>query len=107
MIMEEMLHYWYKRRFPIPFQGAFFPFASSRRTLNDLHDVIRTWMSLRLGELVYAFDQPVDLEADQFASTVLRAIGFGETVDLGDAIIEGEFNSAATVMVAHLDISEE
>lgn len=106
MIMEKIHQYWYKRRFPIPLQGAFFPFSSSRRTLHDLHDVIRAWTSLRLGELVYAFDQRVDVEADQFASTVLRSIGFGETVDLDNASYDGEFNSAATVMVAHLDIGE-
>jgi hypothetical protein len=106
MIMEEIFHFWNKRRFPIPFQGAFFPFSSSRRTLHDLHDVIRAWTSLRLGELVYAFDQRQDVEADQFASTVLRSIGFGERLDLGDESSEGEFNSPATVMVAHLDIGE-
>ncbi len=107
MIMEEVLHYWYKRRFPIPFHGSFAPFSSSRRTLHDLHDVVRAWTSLRLGELVYAFGHSVDLEADNFTSTILRTIGFGDIVDLEGGNLEGEFNSAATVMVAHLNINEE
>jgi hypothetical protein len=107
MIMEEVFHYWYKRGFPIPFHGSFVPFSSSRRTLHDLHDVIRTWTSLRLGELVYALDQCVDEEANNFASTILRTIGFGQTVDLEGGNGEGELNSDATVMVAHLDISQE
>ena len=107
MMMEEIFHCWYERGFPIPFHGAFSPFTSSRRTLHDLHDFIRTWTSLRLGELVYAFDQQIDMKANYFASTILRTIGFDfdETEDFRDGNLEDEFN--ATVMVAHLDISEE
>jgi len=105
MMMEEIFHYWYKRRFPIPFYGSLAPFSSSRRTLYDLHDVVRAWMSLRLGELVYVLDQQVDVEADNFVTTILRSIGFGEIVDI-DGNVEGEFNSAATVMVAHVDVQE-
>lgn len=105
IMMEEVLHYWYKRRFPFPFHGSLAPFSSTRRTLHDLNDVVRTWMSLRLGELVYVLGQRVDEEADNFVSTILRKIGFGEILDI-DSNIEGDFNSAATVMVAHVNIQE-
>jgi len=82
------------------------PFSSSRQTHYDLYDFFNAWVSLRLGELVYAFDHPVDVEAERFATTILRQVRFGEHVDLEGESIQEDVPAELQVMVAHLDVGE-
>jgi hypothetical protein len=108
IMYEEFFHRWLKRGFPFV---AFFPsapFVSSRQTHLDLHDFLRAWVSLRVGELVYSVDRTVDAEADEFSTTILRRIGFGEFVNLeGEDLQEEDFYYAGMqVMVIHLDVAE-
>lgn len=105
MIYEEFLHRWLKRGFP--FFSPCAPFASSRQTHHDLHDFLRAWVSLRIGELVYSIDRTVDTEADRFSTTILRQIGFGDYVDFEGENLQEGFSAGLLVMVAHLDVGAE
>jgi len=107
MLFEDIFFRWHKRGFPPPLAAPVAPLFSSRRTLHDLHDIIRAWTSLQIGEIVYAFDRPLDTEADRFSNAVLRAIGFGEFIDFGDDNVEREFKAGSMVMVSHFDIAKE
>lgn len=106
MLHEEFFHRWLKRGFPFPVFSHCAPFVSSRQTHHDLHDFIRAWISLRIGELVYSVDRTVDAEADRFSTTILRQIGFGEFVNLEGENLQEDFHAGLLVMVAHLDVAE-
>ena len=107
-ILAEVIHYWYRRGYPLPFILSVAPLHSSRQTLHDLHDFIKAWTSLQVGEIVYAFDRALDIDADRFANAVLRAIGFSEYIDFDDENIQDELNiDGFMVMVAHLDLASE
>ncbi len=106
MIYEKFFHHWLKRGLPLPSLSPCAPFASSRQTHHDLHDFIRAWISLRIGELVYSVDRSVDVEADAFSTTILRQIGFGEFVNLEGENLGEDFHAELLVMVAHLDVAE-
>lgn len=106
-VYEEFVHRWLRRGLPLPFGSDCAPFASSRRTRHDLHDFVRAWADLRVGELVYSVDRAVDLDAEKFSTAILRQIGFGEHVDLEGDNLEGKLSAALLVMVAHLDVGAE
>lgn len=105
--VDEMIYYYVRRGFPLPFGSPMQPLTSSRRTLHDLHDFIKSWTSLQVGELVYALDRVIDVEADRFSTTVLRAIGLGEFIDFDGDEFTGELNAGTTVMVSHFDLEHE
>jgi hypothetical protein len=107
MLFEELYYRWKKHGFLSPSVLPIAPFFSSRRTLHDLHDFIRAWTSLQVGEIVFAMDYPSDKEADRFANSILRTVGFGDFIDLNDENINQEFNAGLTVMVSHFDLSQE
>lgn len=107
ILLDEIFYRWYKRGFHFPMGSHVYPLFSSQRTLHDLHDFIRAWTSLQIGEVVYAFDHALDIEAERFSNAVLRAIGFDEYVDFGDDNLQGELSAGTTIMVSHLDIAKE
>lgn len=106
-LLDEIIYRWHKHGFPFPMSSQVSPLFSSQRTLHDLHDFIRAWTSLQIGEVVYAFDHALDIEAERFSNAVLRTIGFGEYVDFGDDNLQGEFSAGTTIMVSHFDIAKE
>ena len=107
-ILTEEIHYWYRRGYPLSFILSVALLHSSRQTLHDLHDFIKAWTSLQVGEIVYAFDRALDIDADRFANAALRAIGFSEYIDFDDEDIQDELDVVGfMVMVAHLDLASE
>lgn len=104
---HDLLHWWIRRGLPSQILRTWAPFSSSRRTHHDLHDFFRAWVSLRIGELVYAVDHPVDTDAERFSTAILRQIGFGEDLDLGGETPNEDLHAGLTVMVAHLDVAAE
>lgn len=105
-MMEEIFYRSYKRGLPL-FGAHVEPLFSSRQTLYDLHDFLKAWTALQVGEVVHALGQTSDIEADRFANAVLRAIGYGEFIDFDEDNMRGEFNTGVTVMVSHLDVAHE
>lgn len=106
-MMHDILHWWTRRGLPFQMIPTWAPFSSSRQTHHDLHDFCRAWVSLRIGELVYAIDHPVHVEAERLSTAILRRVGFGEYLDLGGEQSNEDLNVGLTVMIAHLDVAEE
>lgn len=106
-ISEEAYFRRYWRGGLLPFGPAIEPLLSSRKTLHDLHDFLKAWTSLQIGEIVYVFDRAADLEAARFTDAVLQAVNYNEFIDFDDANPINEFDAGYTVMVSHLDLAQD
>lgn len=75
----------------------------------DLHDLVRSWTQLSIGEITCASNLPVSPVVDAFANLLLRTAGFADVayVPGDEAFLDMEFNGSMGVFLMHMSVPTE
>lgn len=103
-MMEKLIH---RYGWVFPFMQNF-PFLGNSIFARDLHDFVRAWTQLNIGEVTFAFGETLNQPVDNFAGLLMRSARIHLPVDVpvgntGDREPDTEMG----VIVFHTDLAEE
>jgi len=105
-LFEEMICEYGHPFFPGSIFGA--TFLGNARFSRDIHDWVRNWTQLNVGEITYANGTVANAAVDAFANALMRSAGFGEMFSIpaneqfGDIHLENQM----AVFAMQFDVSE-
>jgi len=103
-LLEEL---WHDSGLPLGLTtGQGMPFLGNLVFMRDMHDFIRGWTQLNLGEVTFAFGETTNPHVEAFANFLARSAGFNEMFDIpaDDLFASAEFDNEMGIFLMHLNV---